>query len=803
MSMVLKVSAPLRRIEPGAQPKDKIVGILQFMELLGISDIKSASGLEKLPFTGNDATAGSENEWQVAVVGSRQDVDLAQTLEASCFFQNIATRVVSGDALPKKLAELENYLETSHQIWENSWVRLPLKALSAYAKTILDKDLLADKRNCSGPSRSDRNRFFIIHQGEPYLRIPISYLLKLSMAQIISLPGLPILIGKTGEQLMAHFLNDNTSPETHAFYITTAQEQSLGQATAQEILLRYLLSQLLVQYANDIFALKANGQKAMVYCAPHPPIRQKQLNALISDTFYRELFMSPCLSGWARGEAKQGYMALCHEVLSRSQLNTLSKLKEAGIINNNLVVLPSTSNISLANNGIHVSLGSRCLSQLLKDKNSRLSAKDEKYYGDLVIKIQEHFLPLFVGTYTAAPYRLDFTDFHPERVLGFLPHELDYTHLRMIWRRWKGKAQIKVFGHPLTPFGPEWLDRAVSGLLRLKGDVVHDFRLIDYLVSLLSTDTSPSLNGRLDNDLRLKADLSDMGVFDRRMPLYMLMRLRQYAQMGYSGFEARHYSLFEKAEDIQYAIDLQHLTTLLAYQYIFNGQVSHADIPDTPTAESERRQFFFGTAIGIPTFYVRQKNANQFLARIIKKCQNTRSSHRYPGYIRVPARNYHLALIQLLRRDGARLIEMLKMEPVVHDLEQRIQAPEKNAAAHRITRRIIGNSAKKALQLRSHTFNQAAEQYYRDTLRIEQMTEACAVFLNGLRKLDGMATWRRGYYNQSLLYILNGRSAADFLCQTQPDLLAERLSTALCEKLIHLLLLVIHVYQQQHGEIGV
>jgi hypothetical protein len=31
-----------------------------------------------------------------------------------------------------------------------------------------------------------------------------------------------------------------------------------------------------------------------------------------------------------------------------------------------------------------------------------------------------------------ALYRLDFWDFHPEKALEFLPHEPDFTHLRMI-----------------------------------------------------------------------------------------------------------------------------------------------------------------------------------------------------------------------------------------------------------------------------------------------------------------------------------------------------------------------------------
>jgi len=122
-------------------------------------------------------------------------------------------------------------------------------------------------------------------------------------------------------------------------------------------------------------------------------------------------------------------------------------------------VLPNISNVSLANNGTHLSLGSRTLSQHRADSTSGFTWAHEKYLGDLAIKIVEHFLPLFVGTYSADPYRMGFEDFHPEKALGFLAHELDYTHLRMMWRRWKEKAGLKVFGQPMTPFGPRMLDR--------------------------------------------------------------------------------------------------------------------------------------------------------------------------------------------------------------------------------------------------------------------------------------------------------------------------------------------------------
>jgi hypothetical protein len=446
------------------------------MASLGIVDTMSPSWIEKLPFSENDATAGSETELQTAVIGPRDKADLSLSIQNSAYYKNIVKQATSGEASAKRIDALENYLNAQEEVWENSWVRFPGDLLNAHAQAVLEGDMRADKRIPNSRLRCDADRFFCTANGEKLIRIPVSYLLKLTLADVIGHAGTSDDIKSVGAQMMAHFLNDNTSPETHSLYPVMRKDgKRLGEALATETLLRYLLTQLLVGYANQRFKLERAGQKVIVYFAPNPPVRQKELNELISDSFYRELFMSPCLSGWDCGEEKHRYMALCHEVLSRSQLNTLAKLKEAGIIANNLVVLPNTSNISLANNGTHISIGSRMLGRLLSDPRSGYGPVDEKYFGDLVIKITEHFLPLFVGTYSAAPYRLDFWDFHPERALGFLPHELDYTHLRMLWRRWKGKAKLKFLGHPVTPFGPEWLDRAISRMLGLKGDFETGF----------------------------------------------------------------------------------------------------------------------------------------------------------------------------------------------------------------------------------------------------------------------------------------------------------------------------------------
>ena len=774
--------------------KKRPISLLKFSDLLGITHPSGTSWIEKLPFAGDDATAGSETELQAAVAGGRGNVDLARAIETSPFFKNLLKRAKSGDAPRRKITQLESYLSSMEGIWENSWVRFPEQLLNKYARSVLNSDLRADKNLMDSPMRSDADCFFQMERGERHLRIPISYLLKLTLAQIIGEEDFPEMLKSAGEHMLTCLLNDNTSPETHSFSPESRHsDQRLGTVIANETLLRYLMTHLLLQYANLEFQLEKNGQKALVYFCPHPPIRQKQLNGLISDSFYRHLFMSPCLSGWNQGEVKHRYMALCHMALSRSQLNTLAKLKEAGIINRNLVVLPSTSTICLANNGIHLSLGSRRLTEMLKAGGPDYTAVDEKYYGDLVIKICEHFLPLFVGTYSAAPYRFDFQDLHPEKVLGFLPHELDYTHLRMLWRRWKQKADIKLFGHPITPFGPEWLDRSFSRITGLKGDWVPDFRLLDYLMAVLSTDESPSLNGQLDNELRLKEDLAAMGIFDPQMPLYMLYRLRRFNQMGFSGYEARYYSLFERfGQDMAPAVDLQHLITLLAYKYILERKVQHVDIPDNPTVESERRQVFFGAAIGIPTFYVLKNNPNRLMREMLSLTQHTRTSRRYPKYIRIPANDYRAALLALLRRDAADLIILLHLEELMADLEERLENPGENAAAFRLTREVLGSRGKNPLKLNALEFNRSMESYYRSTLKKMHISEAFAVLRKDVGRLDAWESWRSVGYNLALLKIMNGSTTMECLQRMERESCDETLSSDPCRKLIQLILLTYH-----------
>ncbi len=705
---------------------------------------------ESAPFSVDDVTAGAENELQVAVRGSRAAVDLPRQIASSRYLQNL-TRTGRRHCRDR-LRQLERYLsDNPDQIWENSWVTFPASALHPSTEQVFLNDLRAQRGNPDSPFRSDSERFLHRAGGDIMLRLPVSYLLKLALVDACH--HAPEPIAGAGRRYAEHFLSDNTSPETFSFHpVRAGDDVTIGQAMADETARRFLLTQLLVRYANERFGLLRQGQEVMVFNSPNPPVRQRVLNGCISDSYYRELFMSPCLSGWDRGEEKQRYMGLCHEALSRSRLNTVRRLKDAGIIVNNLVVLPHTSHVCLSNNGMHVSLGSDRLSRALADPHSGFTARHEKRLGDLVIKVAEHFLPLFVGSYSAAPYRLDFADFHPEEVLGFLPHELGTRHLRMVWQRWKAKARNQVFGVPLTPFGPVWLDSLLGRLFALRGDAVPDHRLIDYLVALASTEGSPALDGRTGNDERLKHDLAALGVFDERMAFYQPVKLRHQSVHGFSGFEYRPYSLFPAFRgDLAPAVDMQHLVTQTAFRRILAGTLTHDDIPDTPFVESERRQIFFAAAIGLPGFYVRNDRTSPYLRRILDRTHGIQPSRRHPGFAYVPMHAYRMALIDTLQRDACGLMDDRRLSALLEDLRDRLAPNATSSSAARLTRSVLDElGARSPFRVDAQRFNGALERYCREDLLDAQLEEALARLLQDVRALDRRADTGSTVWNEAL-----------------------------------------------------
>jgi len=753
---------------------------------------KTKLQLDGLPFAPGDVTAGSEDELQAVVVGNASSCDLPITIRESRYFKNIARRSSSGEASRSTYLDLQDFLEEHESVWENSWVRFSEHRLSSHALNTFLADLKIGERGQLKRRRSDSVKFTFEQAGEAWLRVPVSYALKLALADLAGVqPHLPESLRLEAKRLMRHFSNDNTSPEITSFRIVGPSQQLLvGEAVARESARRFLFTSLLMSWANLRFGLLETRQRALVYHAPHPPVRQTDLSSTISDSFYRELFMSPCLSGWDDGEAKAHYMHLCHQVLSRSQLNSVAKLREAGIISNNLIVLPSLSNVSLANNGIHITQGSRTLTRAIAHHGDDSEAQaEEKRLGDLVIKIYEHFLALFVGTYSAAPYRIDFAEFHPEKLLAFLPHELDFTHLRLMWREWKEKARMRLLGRVLAPYGPQGIDQFRAKIFALRGDLVPDYRLLNYPVAWLATEHSSALDGKVGNVARLVAELDELGIVDKRLAFYMPLRLREFGRMGFSGFEGRYYSLFPTFHrDMAPAADLQQLLLMMAYRLALEGAVTACDIPDDPTSESERRQPFFFAAAGLPAFYVHKNSRNELLRRILRHCKRTRSSWRHPDYLRVSIRDYREALLSWMEQNATETIDEAQAKLSLVELRFRL-ADETLQAHARTVSGLMQDDGADPMRLRAREFNRRAEHYYRETLRRAHLREAFAQLREDARALENHKDPELG------ALVRHGVRVQDpvrFLDSVAERLVNEELSTQEVATVLNLLLLLNH-----------
>lgn len=253
---------------------DRVPSVRRLFDLMEVSRFPDRLAVDALPFGLGDTTAGSESELQSVVEGGKDKVDLPVTIEDSHYFANIVRRAAAQDLPRKAVTDLECYLNgNSDSVWENSWVRFARRNMGEFSRRILAEDLLADKKNPGGGQRIDAGRFVFRQNGEDCIRVPVSYLLKLSLAEVIGSQWLlhPV-IHRTGRTVMNHFLSDNTSPETYSFHVVSLlPETGMGRAAAKEAALRFLFSHALLQYGSLKFGLAAAGQKAAVYFSPILP----------------------------------------------------------------------------------------------------------------------------------------------------------------------------------------------------------------------------------------------------------------------------------------------------------------------------------------------------------------------------------------------------------------------------------------------------------------------------------------------------------------------------------------------------
>jgi hypothetical protein len=220
---------------------------------------------------------------------------------------------------------------------------------------------------------------------------------------------------------------------------------------------------------------------------------------------------------------------------------------------------------------------------------------------------------------------------------------------------------------------------------------------------------------------------------------------------------------------------------------------THAHIPDTPSVESERRQIFFGAAIGIPTFFVHKNSTNDFLEKILKKTNGIRPSQRYPGYHRVQIHEYRRALVEVIREDAADLIELMDLHDTLNDLEMRINEPELHSAAGRLTSGILDEvHASSPLRCNAREFNSGAERYYRTTLRQHHLEESFRFLEEDCIILDREQGARDELHRKALRAILQGQDAARFVKEAREDVLHERADISTLKRLMNLILLKVN-----------
>jgi len=144
--------------------------------------------------------------------------------------------------------------------------------------------------------------------------------------------------------------------------------------------------------------------------------------------------------------------------------------------------------------------------------------------------------------------------------------------------------------------------------------------------------------------------------------------------------------------------------------------------------------------------------------------------------------------VKMLRRDAAGLIEMMQMKDVLNDLENRIQEPDRHAASGRLTRDILDHAgARTPFKLSGTGFNQAAETFYRTTLRKRHLEEALAVVSEDCKNLDRADS--PGELGKAVSQAIQQKAAAEFIAAVHDDVLNDRIRLGELTSLIHVLIL--------------
>jgi hypothetical protein len=138
------------------------------------------------------------------------------------------------------------------------------------------------------------------------------------------------------------------------------------------------------------------------------------------------------------------------------------------------------------------------------------------------------------------------------------------------------------------------------------------------------------------------------------------------------------------------------------------------------------------------------------------------------------------------------------LEAEMNQLRARLQNPEQNSAASLITRAVLSRiGCRKLLQAEAETFNQGAEEYYREGLRADYCREALLVVERDLKEMGMRAAGADSRLGRALDSITKGRDQVELWRRIGAELLAKEISGPQIITAINLLLLSICMRAQQ------
>src|SRR5262249_50304193 len=146
------------------------------------------------------------------------------------------------------------------------------------------------------------------------------------------------------------------------------------------------------------------------------------------------------------------------------------------------------------------------------------------------------------------------------------------------------------------------------------------------------------------------------------------------------------------------------------------------------------------------------------------------------GYIRVHNLEYRHALVRILRRDAADLIEILGFRDCLDDLDARLEPSARSSALDRLTQGILAEAGLESpFARRAGYINRAAERYYRLTLKREHLSEAIGFLAQDIQNLECAGTMDPEV-REALNEICIGRSALSWLHSIAGAIVAESAS---------------------------